>query len=118
MILNSHILKTMFEKKSKYDKVWAGILTGILTASLITYIVIYANAKDYTVAEHFKYFFHKDEFSLILRSRVLLALKGGAIGIMLPFYLSLNKKRYQTVKGLIGVAALIFIIIVAGAILK
>ena len=107
-----------FRKKSKYDKIWIGIVGGLFTASLITLIVIYANSEDYTVAEHFKHFFDDDEIGDIIRSRVLLALKGGAIGIMLPFYLSINKNRYQTVKGLIGVAALIFIIIVIGAITK
>ncbi len=107
-----------FEKKSKYDKVWIGIVSGLITASLITLVVIYANAKDYTVAEHFKYLFNDEEFSAMLRSRVLLSLKGGAIGIMPLFYLFLNKKLYRSVKGLIGVAALIFLIIVAGALMR
>ena len=107
-----------FDKKSKYDKIQAGILIGLLTAGIITFIVIYANSKDYSVSEHFKYLFDDDEISKILRSRVLLALKGGAIGIMLPFYFALNRKWYQAVKGLIGVATFIFIIIAVGAIMK
>ncbi|NPA67733.1 MAG: hypothetical protein GXO50_03895 [Chlorobi bacterium] len=107
-----------FEKKSKYDKIAVGIATGLITALTVTLIVIYANSKDYTVSDHFKYLFDKSEIGKILRSRVLLALKGGALGIMLPFYLALNKNMYNIVKGLIGVAALIFIIIVAGAIFK
>ncbi len=107
-----------FDKKSKYDKIWVGIFTGLITAGIITLTVIYANAKDYGISEHFKNIFHNDEIAKILRSRVLLALKGGAIGIMLPFYFALNRKWYNAVKGLIGVAALIFIIIALGAILK
>ncbi len=107
-----------FEKKSKYDKIWAGIIIGLLTAGTVSFIVIYANSEDYTVSEHFKYLFNNDEIGKILRSRVLLALKGGAVGIMLPFYFALNKNLYNVVKGLIGVAALIFIIIAVGAILK
>jgi len=106
-----------FEKKSKYDKVWIGIVSGLITASLVTLVIISANAKDYSVAEHFKHLFDDEEFSAMLRSRVLLSLKGGAIGIMPLFYLFLNKKMYRSVKGLIGVAALIFLIIVAGALM-
>ncbi len=105
-----------FEKKSKYDKIWVGIVSGFITASVISLIVIAANAKDYTTIEHFKYFFGDNEFSPILRSRVFLSLKGGAIGVMPLFYLFLNKKMYKAVKGLIGVAAFIFLIIAAGAI--
>jgi len=107
-----------FDKKSKYDKIWIGIVSGLITASLVTLIVIAANAKDYTVLEHFKHLFDNEEFSPMLRSRVLLSLKGGAIGIMPLFYLFLNKKMYRSVKGLIGVAAFIFLIIVAGAIMN
>jgi len=107
-----------FEKKSKYDKIWIGIITGLVTAGIIMFTVIYANSKDYSISDHFKYLFDNDEFAKIIRSRVLLALKGGAIGIMLPFYFALNRKWYHAVKGLIGVAALIFIIIAAGAIFK
>ncbi len=106
-----------FEKKSKLDKFWIGTLSGITVAAVVTVIVIYVNAKDYTVADHFIYFFDKDEFSVILRSRVLLSLKGGAIGVMPLFYLFLNKKWYSAVKGLIGAAILIFLIIVAGALM-
>ncbi len=106
-----------FEKKSKFDKFWVGMLSGITVAAAVTVIVIYANTGDYTVAEHFRYFFDEDEFSLILRSRVLLSLKGGAIGVMPLFYLFLNKKWYSAVKGLIGAAVLIFLIIVAGALM-
>jgi len=105
-----------FEKKSKYDKIWIGIVSGLITAISVTLIVISANAQDYSISEHFKYVFINDEIGAILRSRVLLSLKGGAIGIMPLFYLFLNKKMYKAVKGLIGVAAFIFLIIAAGAI--
>jgi len=106
-----------FEKKTKYDKIWIGIVSGLITASLVTLIVISANTKDYSTTEHFKHLFDKEEFSAMLRSRVLLSLKGGAIGIMPLFYLFLNRKMYRSVRGLIGVAALIFLIIVAGALM-
>jgi hypothetical protein len=105
-----------FEKHSKYDKIWIGLVSGLIIATLVTLIVILANAKDYTIAEHFKYLFNDDEFGALLRSRVLLSLKGGALGIMPLFYLFLNKKMYRSVKGVIIVAAFIFLIIVAGAV--
>ncbi len=107
----------MFEKKSKYDKIWVGVAGGLIAAVSVTLIIIYANSQDYTVADHLKFLFGNDEISAILRSRVLLSLKGGAIGIMPLFYIFLKKNRYNAVKGLIGVAAFIFLIIVAGALL-
>ncbi len=104
-----------FTKQSKYDKIWIGIISGLLISAVVTLIIIFANAKDYGVGEHFKQIFKHDEFSALLRSRVLLSLKGGAIGIMPLFYLFLNKKMYRAVRGVIIVAAFIFLVIVAGS---
>ncbi len=97
---------------SKLDKFIIGIISGLIAAFIITTIIINANIKDgdLSIWEHYKHFFD----IAYLRSRVLLALKGGAIGVLPLFYLFLNKKMMKAVKGLIAVVAFIGLLVVWG----
>ena len=99
---------------SKLDKFIVGVISGLIVAFIITTIIIIANIKagDLNVWEHYKHFFDMP----YLRSRVLLALKGGAIGVLPLFYLFLNKKMMKSVKGLIAVVAFIGLLVVWGLI--
>jgi len=110
--LNSIKIIMIFKQNSKLDNFFVGVLFGLIVAFIITTIIINANIKepDLTVWDHYKYFF-KNPLS---RSRVLLSLKGGAIGVLPLFYLFLNKKMMKAVKGLVAVVALIGIIVVWG----
>ena len=97
---------------SKLDKFIVGVISGLIAAFIITTIIINANIKegDVSVWEHYRHFFDIP----LLRSRVLLALKGGAIAVLPLFYLFLNKKMMKAVKGLIAVVAFIGLLVVLG----
>lgn len=103
-----------FKANSKFDSIWFGIISGIIIVLLITSLIIYVNSEDYSVWDHYKYFFDSDDFSILLRARVLLSIKGGAIAVLPVFYLFINKKMYKAVKGLMGVVALLAILAVYG----
>ncbi|MCF6365120.1 MAG: hypothetical protein L3J35_02850 [Bacteroidales bacterium] len=102
----------ILKQNSNLDNFFVGIISGLIAAFIITTIIVHANIKepDLTVWDHYKGFFKNPFF----KSRILLSLKGGAIGVLPLFYLFLNKKMMKAVKGLIAVVALIGILVVWG----
>lgn len=103
-----------FKANSKFDSIWFGAVSGLIVAIIITSIIIAANSGDYPVWDHYKHFFDSDGISSILRARVLLSVKGGAIAVLPLFYLFLNKKMYKSVKGLLGTVVFLGILVVYG----
>lgn len=101
-------------KKSKFNSISVGLLSGFLIAFIVTSVIIYANSGDYKVIEHYQHFFDKNGIGRLLRARVLMSLKGGAIAVLPLFYLFLNKKMMNAVKGLIAIVAVIGILVVWG----
>ncbi len=100
--------------KSKLDTFITGVSLGLIVAFIVTTVIIYANASDYNVWEHYKLFFKNNGIGKLLRARVLMSLKGGAIAVLPLFYLFLNYKMMKAVKGLIAVVAVIGILVVWG----
>ena len=103
-----------FNANSKFDSYWFGFLSGLILAITVTSVIIIANSGDYTLWDHYKNFFNSDGISSLLRSRVLLSVKGGAIAILPLFYLFINKKMYRAVRSLIGIVALFGILMIYG----
>ena len=103
-----------FNKKSKLNNEFFGVISGLFVSLTITSIIIYANSKNISVWEHYIHLFDSNDIGSIIRPSVLMSLKGGAIAVMPIFYLFLNKKMMRAVKGLIGVVAVIGILIVWG----
>ncbi|MCD4794199.1 MAG: hypothetical protein K8R54_13260 [Bacteroidales bacterium] len=103
-----------FKANSKLDSFWFGAVSGLIVAILITSIIISVNSGDYPVWDHYKHFFDSDDISSILRARVLLSVKGGAIAVLPLFYLFLNKNMYKAIKGLIGIVVSLGILVVYG----
>ena len=103
-----------FKANSKFDSILFGAFSGLIVAVLITSIIIGANSGDFPVWDHYKHFFDSDDISSILRSRVLLSVKGGAIAVLPLFYLFLNKNMFKAVRGLIGIVVLLGILVVYG----
>jgi hypothetical protein len=86
-----------FNSESTLNSIWFGFTTGIILIFIITSIIIVANSSDYSLWYHYQHFFE----DYLIKTRVLLSIKGGAISTLLMFYLFLNKKMYQSVKGVI-----------------
>jgi|GEM_PF-2871512 hypothetical protein len=91
---------------SKRNALYIGILSGLVVVFIITSIIIQANIKEdgLNVWDHYIHFFD----SPIARTRVLLSLTGGAIGLLPVFYFFLNKKMMKSVRGVI------IILVIAG----
>jgi hypothetical protein len=90
-----------FNSQSPLNSIWFGAVTGIVLIFIITSVIIVANSSDYSLWFHYANFFEDSPFGALIRTRVLLSVKGGAIATLLLFYLFLNKKMYQSVKGVI-----------------
>jgi hypothetical protein len=86
-----------FNSESRYNSIWFGLLTGLILIFTVSSIIILANSKDYSLWYHYGNFFS----DILIRTRVLLSLKGGAISTLTLFYLFLNKKMYSSVRGVI-----------------
>lgn len=107
-----------FNSNSVFNSYWFGAASGFILAFIVTTIIIAVNAKEYTVWEHYFYFFDKEEITPLLRaqlrSALLLSVKGGGLAVLPLFYLFLNKKMYKAGKGLIGFALFLVLIAVYG----
>ncbi len=90
-----------FNADSSFNSIWFGFLTGIILIFIVTSIIIIANSKDFSLWYHYANFFERSDFGGLIRTRVLLSIKGGGIATLLLFYLYLNKRMYKSVKGLI-----------------
>jgi len=102
------------KQNSILDNYIFGIVLGFIVAFIVTSIIINANSANFSVWEHYRYVFDRNDIGRIIRPSVLLSLKGGAIAVLPLFYLFINKKMMKTVKGLITVVALIGLFIVWG----
>jgi hypothetical protein len=103
-----------FNSGSSLNSIWFGFFTGLLLIFTVTSIIIAANSSDFSIWFHFVHFFDDTEFGDIIRTRVLLSIKGGAIATLLLFYLFLNKKMYKSVRGVIFSVIIPLIIMVYG----
>ena len=102
------------KNKSKLDNFLFGFLSGLILAVGVTSLIIYVNSNNLTVLEYYSHLFDRNKVGYIIKSSVLMSLKGGAIAVMPLFYLFLNKRMMNAVKGLVTVVAIIGLFIVWG----
>ncbi len=89
----------MIKKKSKYNNLVIGFITGTLLPVLIAVIVVYIQSKNISFKEYFSKLIQFGLLADILRVTVLTDL--------ILFYVFLNKKFYKSAKGVMLAALVI-----------
>ncbi len=90
----------LFFKKKIQDKFLLGLISGLILAILFTVIIISINSEKVPVWDYFTHFFDKGVNAQVLRTGLLVSLKGGILADLPLFFLFLNRKMYRSVKGL------------------
>lgn len=97
------------QERHRFDKFLIGFILGLIApiiGIIIAWSFMYA---DYPLSAVFKWFYSFNSPSSVNRLSKLISL--GMIINLIPFFLLLNKKRYQAAKGII-IASFIYLILV------